>query len=107
MLAGVICNHGVLSVVAHRYAETENTAEVCLEYVADHFFCLESFAPQMDLTESSVPAPNQEVNGQYLSPDGKMKVEIHPMSITLFVYPTAMPSWCADVQSDHPRLAVL
>ena len=107
MLAGVTCNHGALSIVAHRYAETENTAEVCLEYVAENFFCLESFAPQIDLMESSVPAPNQEVNGQYLSPDGKMKVEIHPMSITLFVYPTAMPSWCADAQSDHLRLAVL
>ena len=60
MLAGVTCNHGVLSVVAHRYAD-ENTAEVCLEYVVDHFFCLESFAPQRWGMESR-PEPNQELN---------------------------------------------
>ena len=50
---------------------------------------------------------HKELNGQYLSSDGKMKIEIHPMRITLFVYPTAMPSWCSDVQTGPPRLAVL
>ena len=107
MLAGVTCNNGVLSVVAHRYVDAENRAEVCLAYVQNHFFCLESFAPEVGLMESSVTEPNQGVNGQYLSPDGKIKVEIYPKSITLFVYPIAMPSWCADVQSEPPRLAVL
>jgi|GEM_PF-4134125 len=110
MLAGVTCHNGVLSVVANRYVDSENTAEVCLEYVVGHFFSLESFIPEvnlMDSMESNNSTPNQELNGQYLSPDGKVLVEIHPMSITLFVYPTAMPSWCFEFQSKKTSLEVL
>lgn len=85
MLAGVTCNNGVLSVVAHRYADAENRAEVCLAYVEEHFFCLES---------NETPDSDLETHGTYLSPDGKVLVEIHPSNLSILVYSNSIPAWC-------------
>ncbi len=90
MLTGVQNQGGVLSVVAHR--EWMNTAPedssvsstVCIDYVKEHFFCLES---------NEVPESDVEENGTYLSPDGKVLVEIHPMTIEATVYPDSIPAW--------------
>ena len=91
MLAGVQNQGGVLSVVAERdwmNASTEHTSPssmVCIDYVREHFFCLESIAT--DDSES-------EEHGVYLSPEGKVLVEIHPSNISILVYPNSIPAWC-------------
>ena len=92
MLVGVFLENGVLSISACRdwYNHSIDRMEGCLEYLRAHFFCLES--SEYCLPEYLNAEPT--TIGQYLSPDGKMRVEIHPMSIQVFVYPLTIPSWC-------------
>lgn len=91
MLAGVQNQGGVLSVVAYRDCMTDSAEDssqsvmVCTDYVKAHFFCLESTDAEDSVFEK---------NGVYLSPDGKVLVEIHPSNISILVYPNSIPAWC-------------